>query len=282
MLVVGEWLWCGGVEEKKMKMVERKEWLDFVEEGERKMMDRVAQISERLQHLKRDVKHLLDVVQEPLEKLKLIDSIQRLGVSYHFENEIETILRDIYENHYSKDNHEDDTLFNISLKFRLFRQQGYTVSCGVFEKLRNEKGEFNMSLIDDILGMLNLYEASHLAIHGEEILDQALDFTTFHLQSRLSDMRSDHKEKVTHALKWPLHKTMPRLTARYNIALHSNDGSRNELLLEFAALDFNILQVQHQEELSHLTNFSFNPRLVSSTCVPYDLGLYAFTVNMLA
>ena len=42
----------------------------------------------------------------------------------------------------------------------------------------NEKGEFNESLATDVQGLLSLYEASHFKIHGEDILEEALSFTS--------------------------------------------------------------------------------------------------------
>ncbi|KAK7257307.1 hypothetical protein RIF29_31179 [Crotalaria pallida] len=214
---------------------------------------------------------LLVAVEDPIEKMKLIDTIQRLGVSYHFENEIEAILRDIHKSKtpFNNSNYENGDLHKIALWFRLLRQQGYDVSCDVFEKFRDDKGNFKKSiLIDDVLGMLSLYEAAHLAIHGEDILDQALAFTTFHLQSELSGMSPDHKERVDHALKWPpLRKCMQRLTARFNISIYSRDESRNQLLLEFAVLDFNTLQAQYREELRYLTEWW--KKLELATKLPY-------------
>ncbi|KAL7216921.1 hypothetical protein ACSBR1_028780 [Camellia fascicularis] len=65
------------------------------------------------------------------KKLNFIDAIQRLGVSYHFESEIETALQHIYETDY--DHHDDkanDDLYTIALLFQLLRQQGYLMSCG--------------------------------------------------------------------------------------------------------------------------------------------------------
>ncbi|KAK7257311.1 hypothetical protein RIF29_31185 [Crotalaria pallida] len=160
---------------------------------------------------------LLVAVEDPIEKLNLIDTIQRLGVSYHFENAIEAILGDIHKNNtpFTNVNDEDGDLYIIALCFRLLRQQGYNVSCGVFEKFRDDKGDFKKSLIGDVLGMLSLYEAAHLVIQGEDILDKALAFTTFHLKLGLSGMSPDHKDKVIHALRWPLRRSIQRLTARW-------------------------------------------------------------------
>ena len=61
--------------------------------------------------------------------IQLIDTIQRLGISYHFESEIceilEQIKKSVLENGF-----QNDDLYTISLKFRLLRQEGYNISSG--------------------------------------------------------------------------------------------------------------------------------------------------------
>ena len=71
---------------------------------------------------------MADQVDKPLEKLRLIDAIQRLGVSYHFEKEIDQVLNLV---HNDCDVNDED-LYTISLKFRLLRQNGYKISCGMW------------------------------------------------------------------------------------------------------------------------------------------------------
>ncbi|PKI18441.1 hypothetical protein CRG98_049285, partial [Punica granatum] len=53
----------------------------------------------------------------------------------------------------------------------------------IFEKFKDNKGEFSESLVEDVRGLLNLYEASHFRVHGEDILEEALSFTVQHLKS---------------------------------------------------------------------------------------------------
>ncbi|KAK1291475.1 hypothetical protein QJS10_CPB17g00590 [Acorus calamus] len=63
-------------------------------------------------------------VSEPLLKLKLIDDLQRLGLAYHFKEEIRGALADMEGNvAYDKDD-----LYATALYFRLLRQYGFTVS----------------------------------------------------------------------------------------------------------------------------------------------------------
>ena len=72
---------------------------------------------------------LLDGDTAPAEKMCLINSLHRLGVSYHFEKEIEDQLDHIFQLRSSIDYDEYD-LYTISLQFRVFRQHGYNMSCG--------------------------------------------------------------------------------------------------------------------------------------------------------
>ena len=75
-------------------------------------------------------------LQDPSKKLDLIDAIQRLGVSYHFENEIQEMLQKIHDGLYNlphnlESNFHND-LYTVALRFRLLRQQGFHVSCGKY------------------------------------------------------------------------------------------------------------------------------------------------------
>jgi len=66
-------------------------------------------------------------------KLNFINSVQRLGVSYHFEHEIDEALHRIYEISTKENNivNYDDDLHHLALLFRLLRQQGYRISSGI-------------------------------------------------------------------------------------------------------------------------------------------------------
>jgi (-)-germacrene D synthase len=86
----------------------------------------VAQI-ETLKSNVRDM--LVSKTEKPSVKIHLIDSICRLGLSYHFEHEIEQVLQHIQNNYV--ENGEltiEDNLCTISVLFRLLRQQGIHVS----------------------------------------------------------------------------------------------------------------------------------------------------------
>ncbi|KAK4576358.1 hypothetical protein RGQ29_027073 [Quercus rubra] len=208
----------------------------------------------QVQEMKEEVRRMLtSPVEEPSQKLNLIDLLQRLGVSYHYENEIEKTLQQLHKTLYDRDDQENaDDLYNVALQFRLLRQQGYYISCDKFSKFKDTNGNFKESLTRDVRGMLSLYEATHLRVHGEDILDEALLFITPQLESVASCLSPPLAAEVRHALKQPIRKGLPRLEARQYFSIYQEDPSHDKFLLTFAKLDFNLLQKQHQKELADI------------------------------
>ncbi|KAF3456768.1 hypothetical protein FNV43_RR01422 [Rhamnella rubrinervis] len=226
--------------------------------GDRFLAPHSPKVDEKqFQQLKEEVRMMLiATVDKPsTEKLRLIDALQSLGVAYHFENEIDEMLQHIHKKY--KDNDVDDhhDLYTTALCFRLLRQQGYDIPCDVFKKFKDNQGKFKESLINDVQGMLSLYEASHLRVHGEDILDEAHNFTTTHLQSMQTQLSPPLSEHVAHALKQPIHRALTRVRARPCISSYQQDASRSEVLLSFAKLDFNMLQKLHHKELSEISGW---------------------------
>ncbi|KAK3427095.1 hypothetical protein EUGRSUZ_F03400 [Eucalyptus grandis] len=219
----------------------------------------LGRVEGQIEKLKGEVKKMLtDIMDKPLKKLHLIDQIQRLGIEYHFEREIDEQLEQIHKS-YSRLDHEDfkvDDLHIVALIFRLLRQHGYNISSEVFDKFKDSKGNFRESLISDVRGLLSLYEACHLRCHGDSILDEALPFATTHLESiNESKVSANLAKQVSHALKQPLRKGLPRLEASCYIPLYQEEPSHDEVLLSLAKLDFNLLQEQHQKELAKITRW---------------------------
>nr|WBO38676.1 terpene synthase 5 [Aquilaria agallochum] len=136
---------------------------------------------EILEHemLKQEVRKMIAVaIEDPARNLDLVDWIQRLGVSYHFQEEIEELLLKMLEKLDEYVENIADDLHKISLCFRLLRQQGYKVSSR----------------------------------------------RTFHDLGQGSTS--------------PPYQDMP---------------SHNQKILKFSKLDFNILQKEHQRELSQIS-----------------------------
>ncbi|KAJ4830197.1 hypothetical protein Tsubulata_039538 [Turnera subulata] len=186
--------------------------------------------------LKEEVRRMLMAkVDEVSEKLQLIDAIQLLGIAYHFESEISKILTDINSsfNQSSDDSHMGNSLYIISLTFRLLRNQGFRVSCGtladVFNKFKDSQGKFKEILKGDIEGML---ACMRLHISGSPLSAQ-----------------------IRHALKQPIRKNIPRLQARHYFTVYQEQAWCDGTLLYFAKLDFNLLQQMHQKELSDISKW---------------------------
>jgi (-)-germacrene D synthase len=108
-----------------------------------------------------------------------------------------------------------------------------------FAKFIDNKGRLE-SLINDARGMLSLYEAAYLRVHGEDILDEALVLTATHLEAVASHLSPSLPAKVSHALKQPIHKGLPRLEARHYCSMNQKEASHNKILLTIVKLDFNI------------------------------------------
>ncbi|KAK3025307.1 hypothetical protein RJ639_044438 [Escallonia herrerae] len=197
-----------------------------------------------------------------VEKMRLIDAIQRLGLSCHFEKEIDEQLEQVFLDE-SADTDYD--LYTVALHFRLCRQheareiitksQTLAYESGTFAKFKDSTGRFNSAVASDPRGMLALYEASQLRVKGENILDEALEFTSTHLESFELSSNPNLANQVRHALYQQLRKGAPRIEARHFISAYEDDESKNESLLKLAKLEFNYLQLLHKKELCEVSRW---------------------------
>ena len=124
----------------------------------------------------------------------------------------------------------------------------------VFKKFKDDEGGFKGELRD----ILSLYEASHVRIHEETILDEAAEFTTTYLKSMVTKLISPLAEQVAHALHQPLHKGITAIEARYHTCSYEQELSHSKTLLRFAKLDFNLQQSLHQQELIDVARYDIH------------------------
>ncbi|XP_042402536.1 beta-eudesmol synthase-like [Zingiber officinale] len=202
----------------------------------------------KVEELKMKVKTMLKDTSDILQLMNLIDSIQLLRLDYHFEDEIDGALRLIFEvddNNYG--------LYETSLRFRLLRQHGYNVSADTFNKFKDNNGSFLSTLNGDAKGLLSLYNASYLATHGETVLDEANYFSKSQLLSLFCELEQPLKTQVSLFLEVPLCRRITSLLARIYMPIYQKDETRDEVILELAKLDFNILQSLYQEELKKVS-----------------------------
>ncbi|TYI58056.1 hypothetical protein E1A91_D11G326000v1, partial [Gossypium mustelinum] len=232
--------------------------------------------------LKQQVRRMLVIsTDKPYQNLDIIDAIQRLGVAYHFEKEIEDALHIIYHHHCNNAQIDDD-LYTASVRFRLLREHGFNVCCDTFNKFIDEKGKFKESLISDVKGMPELYEAAYFQLHGETILEEALALTMFHLKLAETMMDYPLSTQIANALKRPLRKSLPRLVARSYIPyICEGSATLDKNLMKFAKLDFNmcyfwILGVYF--ELHYAFARTFMIKVISLTSILDDIydayGIY--------
>ncbi|XP_020528586.1 (-)-alpha-terpineol synthase [Amborella trichopoda] len=214
------------------------------------------QYMNRSKVLKQQLKALLvERINEPVALGELIDSIQRLGVAYHFEEEFEVALANIYTSGNIQQSWRDD-LYTVSLAFGLLRHHGYHMSSDVFGGFKDEKGSFKVSVIGDVKGLLSLYEASHLCLPGEDVLDEAWAFTSRNLKKALMEqLEPSLAQKVRHSLEIPLHWRTIRQEAKQYMGVYEQADNMVPILLEFATLEFNSVQCIHQENLKHMSRW---------------------------
>ncbi|KAJ0018519.1 hypothetical protein Pint_09994 [Pistacia integerrima] len=208
------------------------------------------QFAKRVEKLKEEVRLMLNSV-DPLHRLELIDDLERLGVSYHFQEEIKRILNKIHNNNSSNYNKRKESLHVVALEFRLLRQHGYDIPTEIFENFRDEKGNFRPCLKDDCKGILSMYEAAFLLKEGENsIFDDFRNFTTSYLNENVKENKDQYLSTVvSHELELPRYWRMPRLEARWFIDVYETRPDMNSIVLELAKLDFNMVQATHQEDM---------------------------------
>lgn len=121
----------------------------------------------------------------------------------------------------------------------------------VFLKFRDEQGNIST---DNVSCLLTLYDAAHLRTRGEEILDNIISFNKSRLQSLMeTSLEPNIKEEMRFTLETPRFRRVSRVEARRYMSWYEQQNVRDETILEFAKLDYNILQALYCEELKELT-----------------------------
>ncbi|KAI3448892.1 hypothetical protein Pfo_005557 [Paulownia fortunei] len=226
-----------------------------------------------------EVRLLFDQVDD---NLKLIDTIQRLALDHHFSKEIGAVLQQLYAATSSKTRISND-LNEVSLTFRLLRQAGFHVSQDVFTYFMNEKGKFKNNLSDDTKGLLALYEASHLGLEGEDILDEATTFSSHLLRANLAHIDDDHQARmVKYSLQNPHHKSVARLIAKNFVENVVCENEWETLLQDLARMELNMVGSLFQEEVLQVVGWwnglGLTRELKSARSQPMKWHMWSMTV----
>ncbi|KAH1083854.1 hypothetical protein J1N35_023615 [Gossypium stocksii] len=95
-------------------------------------MEMDAGTQQEYEELKQEVRRMLVAnTDKSSQKLPIIDAVQRLGVDYHFQKEIEEALEIIYHHHCNHIEIDGDDLYTTAVRFRLPREHGFNVHCGM-------------------------------------------------------------------------------------------------------------------------------------------------------
>ncbi|RLN42001.1 hypothetical protein C2845_PM01G14960 [Panicum miliaceum] len=203
----------------------------------------------RANKLKGEVCGLFEACRNVVEKLDLVDVLQRLGIDRHFQEQIATTLSSIHRDEFNSSN-----LHEAALRFRLLRQHGFWVPADEFDKFKLQDGSFIDSIADDPKGLLSLYNAANLLTYNEGALEEALVFARRHLELIQSSLESPSADQVARGLKIPLPRTLKRVEAVPYMQEYSVEQRYNPTILELAKPDFNLLQRLHQKELKTISH----------------------------
>lgn len=125
-----------------------------------------------------------------------------------------------------------------------------------FNRFKDEHGNFHVDITNDARGLLSLYNAAYLFTHEEADLEKAILFARQHLESMRNNLEYPLAQQVNRALHLPLPRTLRRIEALHYITEYKGELTHNSSLLEFAQLDFNLLQRLHLKELKALSRYN--------------------------
>ncbi|KAJ0244743.1 Terpenoid synthase 17 [Hirschfeldia incana] len=189
------------------------------------------------------------------EQIRIIHLLISLGIAHYYESEIEEILHQAFQKLDDLISEEND-LETIAIMFEVFRLYGHKMTCDVFDRFKGEDGKFKESLAHDVRGMLQLYEASHLGLPSEDIMDDALNFTRHHLGSLTGQETSPNLFKqIQGALYRARYHNIEIVVARQYISFYDQEEGHDKTLLKFAKLNFNFCQMHYIKELKIITKW---------------------------
>ena len=87
----------------------------------------------------------------------------------------------------------------------------------MFNKFKDKEGRLKQIFWGNVEGLIELFEASHLSLEGENDLEQARDLTHNLLSSwhsTLDEQDMDEANFIADTLKYPTHTSLSRFTPR--------------------------------------------------------------------
>lgn len=216
----------------------------------------------RFNELIEEVKGMFFDTADTLANLELIDNIQKLGLACLFEHEIVEALDFVASN---RNPSIEKDLYASALLFTLLRQQGYQVSQDMFIGFMDSSRELmEIGTKSDVKAMLKLFEASHLALESENILDELKEIARRNLKNVSSKLDDASLAKtVSHTLQLPYR--LEWYNVKRQICYHEKDTNTKSLSLNrLAKLNFNMVQATHQKELKEISRWWRNLGIAES------------------
>ncbi|XP_031126998.1 (3S,6E)-nerolidol synthase 1-like [Ipomoea triloba] len=218
--------------------------------------------------------------EDDLQVLNVIDVIQHLGIDHHFHYQIGAILQRQYQKA-EIDFQKINDIYDISLRFRLLRQEGYHVSSDVFTKFTSQKGQFKEELSKDIRGLVALHEASHVSIEGEDVLDEAAKFSRESLIASMVHLDECQASMVKNTLQYPYHKSLARFTAKTFIENMRIENEWEATLVNLSTMDYSITQSFYQEEFRQILGWWKGLGLKDELAKNQQLKWYIWTLALI-
>ncbi|KAK1412196.1 hypothetical protein QVD17_33234 [Tagetes erecta] len=212
-------------------------------------------------------------------RLYMVDQLQRLGISRHFMDEIQTVLDESYTNWMQRDEQIFTSVGTCALAFRVLRTNGYQISSDPLAEI-TKKGS-NMSphkdpaFEVDIHAALEAYRASQIIYQHESAFGELNLLSADFVKRNISTTLSKHLHKqVDDAFKFPLYASLERVSTRrniqnYNVAddtrilktAYRSSNISNEDYIRLAEKDFNASQLIYRKELKDLKRWLVENKL---------------------
>ncbi|XP_059635069.1 (E,E)-geranyllinalool synthase-like [Cornus florida] len=220
---------------------------------------------------------------EELIKLCMVNQIQRLGLSEHFNEEIEKTLSEVYSNSNIQSMYEKQEslttkvelvpakIYKDALAFRLLRMQGYNVTPWTFCWFLLHEDvvahiEENFEVFTS--AMYNVYRATDLMFSGEYELEEARSFSKKLLEKSMT-LTNINDNIIEHELSLPWIARLSHLDHRKWIeenkvhslsigkaSLYRLSCLQNDKLMQLAVENYEFRQSIYRKELEELKRWS--------------------------
>ncbi|KAJ0836462.1 putative S-linalool synthase [Helianthus annuus] len=134
----------------------------------------------------------------------------------------------------SFDYNHGPSLYEVSLNFRILRQEGYYVPDDVFSIFKQKDGKFKGELAEDVKGLMALYEASQLSIEGDHMIEEAAYFSSHGLIEKIPFLDQDEATMVNDTLQHSYQRTSPTFMVKKFIKHYIGTTMSELALLELA------------------------------------------------